>query len=133
MPDYTKLTNLEVTGHLKVAGQEVPPGGGGGGGDFDAIVHYSHSFDTSDPPEITIERGTFATLYQKLNNGQTPTFLITYWDPILFLLWSTATVYIYTFDSDLIDIRGKVPTASDVSNWPVFQFAWNSDDTITWY
>lgn len=29
MPDYTKLTNLEVTGHLKVAGQEVTPGGGG--------------------------------------------------------------------------------------------------------
>ena len=31
MPDYTKFTNLEVTGHLKVAGQEVTPGGGGGG------------------------------------------------------------------------------------------------------
>lgn len=27
--EYTRLTNLEVTGHLKVAGQEVTPGGGG--------------------------------------------------------------------------------------------------------
>lgn len=27
--EYTRLTNLEVTGHLKVAGQEVMPGGGG--------------------------------------------------------------------------------------------------------
>lgn len=26
--EYTRLTNLEVTGHLKVAGQEVTPGGG---------------------------------------------------------------------------------------------------------
>ena len=38
MPDYTKLTNLEVTGHLKVAGQEVTPGGGGGGGGV-LVVH----------------------------------------------------------------------------------------------
>lgn len=108
-------------------------GGGGGGGDFDAIVHYSQSYDSSEPPEITIERGNFATLYQMLENGRMPTFLITYSNPIVSLYWSAATVCIYNFDSECIYIVGRVPNNNNSAYWPAFGFLWNNDDTITWY
>ena len=114
-----------------IMGAKSAGGGGGGGGDFDAIIHYSHPLDTSAPAEITIERGSYAALYQKLNSGQTPSFLITVYDPGLPLYYSTAAVYIYSFDSADIYIIAKVPTLAEVSMWPSIELLWNNDDTIT--
>lgn len=84
--EYTRLTNLEVTGHLKVAGQEVTPGGGGGGGGL--VVHQTkgesgvYTLDkTWQEIANALLTGPVLLVYEDEYSGRTYSLLAYYVDP----------------------------------------------------
>lgn len=106
-------------------------GGGGGGGDFDAVVDISHTGGTSDPIVFTAVKGSYATLYQMLESGHMPRMLVTYYESVTMMVWCSACIAAYNWDSDYVSFYVMFYDLG-IGTYSTMILLWESDDTLHW-
>ena len=104
----------------------------GGGGGYDAEIYVYHSNNSSASYEVTIQGGTFSSLYAMCQNAVPPTLLVRCWDDYTNYYFTSSFVAIYAYNSSFIDFRVKRPTVDvNLSNVGSYIIEWYSDDEIS--
>lgn len=100
-------------------------------GEYDGVVSISHvGYDTSTPTIISIERGTFANLYAKIQNNESPTILVKIWDNLTNVRGNTPMICIYSSDANGITFHAY--GAQWNGNLNAYNYIhWTSSNTIS--
>lgn len=92
---------------------------------YDAEIKIYHSDSSGDGYELTIVSGTFASLYEMLQNGIEPYILVRVNDNYDHVWTATSSVAIYSFDDNKIILFVKAPKAYSTGTYSEEWFNYN--------
>ena len=108
---------------------------GGGSGGYDAVIRLTHSNDSGADTAVnltpSIKSGSFAQLFDIVDNTNVPNILVEYYHPYGITATVSGYVSYYNYDAIMINVTGYLPMNAQFSVIGV-SLIWDSNDDIGW-